>query len=273
MKKILITGNSGYIGSHLTKMLQPYYEIYGIDINEPKILPTNQQMCDIRSIILGSDMVFDAVIHLAALVKINEGETNPIDYYTTNIDGTLKVLKHFQFKNFIFASTGSAEHLNSVYSVSKKAAEDCVREYLKSKSVPYTIFRFYNVIGTDGFNPTNPDGLMYNLMKSKYTGKFMIFGNDYNTTDGTCLRDYVHVNEICAAIQTAINIPANGLENLGHGVGYSVKQIVDLFSSVNDVKLDVTYTNRRAGDLEKSVLDKPSPYMIPMYSIEQLLKI
>ena len=273
MKKILITGNSGYIGSHLTKMLQPYYEIYGLDIEEPKVPTFNQRISDIRNNVLGTDIVFDAVIHLAALVKINEGESNPIDYYTTNIDGTLKVLKKFQFKTFIFASTGAAEYCNSVYSISKKAAEACVTEYCKLKNIPYTIFRFYNVIGADGFDPTNPDGLMYNLIKAKDTGKFTIFGNDYNTLDGTCIRDYVHVNEICDAIQTSIDLPANGLENLGHGIGYSVRQIVDLFSSVNDVTIDVAYGDRRAGELEKSVLDKPSTYMKNMYTIKELLKI
>ena len=273
MKKLLITGNSGYIGSHLTKMLEPHYEIYGIDLEEPKTSVDNQQICDIRNLNIGSNIVFDAVIHLAALVKINKGESNPIEYYTTNITGTLNVLKNFQFKTFIFASTGAAEYCNSVYSISKKAAEDCVKEYCQSKDIPYTIFRFYNVIGTAGFNPTNPDGLMYNLIKSKNTGKFKIFGNDYNTIDGTCIRDYVHVNEICDAIQTSIDLPANDLENLGHGVGYSVKQIVDLFSSVNDVTINIIYGNRRAGDLEKSVLDKPSAYMKNMYTIEELLKI
>jgi len=273
MKKILITGNSGYIGSHLSKLLHPSYELYGLDLNSPQAPVSNHFIDDLRTIPERISIEFDSVIHLAALVKVNESEQTPIQYYDTNINGTLNILKNIRCKNFVFASTGSAEFCGSPYAVSKRAAEDCVREFCKSNHIHYTIFRFYNVMGTDGFGPTNPDGLMHNLIKSKDTGEFTIFGNDYNTPDGTCIRDYVHVNEICDAIQTAIEHPANHLENLGHGVGYSVKQIVDLFSSVNDVKINVTYRNRRAGDLEKSVLDNPSTYMKNMYTIEELLKL
>lgn len=66
------------------------------------------------------------------------------------------------------------------------------------------MFRFYNVTGAEGFPPTNPEGLMLNLMKIKETGKFTIFGSDYNTKDGTCVREYVHVMDICRALETAI---------------------------------------------------------------------
>ena len=272
MKKVLITGNSGYIGSHLTKLLSKNYHVYGLDENKntvPVVEHFLEDVCNIKPI----NIEFDTVIHLAALVNVNESERNPIDYYHVNLNGTLKVLHHTKFKNFIFASTGAAENCHSPYGISKRAAEDCVRQFFKEIDITYTIFRFYNVIGADGFAPTNPDGLMHNLIKAKNTGKFTIFGNDYNTADGTCIRDYVHVNEVCDAIQTAINRPANNLENLGHGVGYSVQQIVDLFSSVNDVTIDVAYGDRRSGDLEKSVLDKPSTYMKNMYTIKELLKI
>ena len=178
MKKVLITGNSGYIGSHLTKLLSKNYHVYGLDENKntvPVVEHFLEDVCNIKPI----NIEFDTVIHLAALVNVNESERNPIDYYHVNLNGTLKVLHHTKFKNFIFASTGAAENCHSPYGVSKRAAEDCVRQFFKEIDITYTIFRFYNVIGADGFAPTNPDGLMHNLIKAKNTGKFTIFGNDY----------------------------------------------------------------------------------------------
>lgn len=272
MKRVLITGNSGYIGSHLTKLLSTEYQVYGLDQNEcivPVLLHYKADICNMTD--FGID--FDAVVHLAALVNVNESEHEPINYYHTNVNGTLKVLEHTKFKNFIFASTGAAEQCYSPYGVSKRAAEDCVRQYCEDNDVGHTIFRFYNVIGTDGFGPTNRDGLMFNLIKAKETGDFTIFGKDYNTPDGTCVRDYVHVMEICDAIRTAIERPSNNIECLGHGVGYTVREIVHLFEKVNDVILNVKYAKRRRGDLEYSVLENVSPYMKNLYSIEQLLKV
>lgn len=146
-------------------------------------------------------------------------------------------------------------------------------QYCQEESIPYTIFRFYNVIGSDGIAPTNPDGLMLNLIRAPKTGKFTIFGNDYNTADGTAVRDYVHVNEICQALIKAIEHPANCTENLGHGHGSSVLEMVELFKQVNDVDFDVSFGPRRSGDLERSVLDEPSDYLPTLYSIEDLLKI
>ncbi len=110
-------------------------------------------------------------------------------------------------------------------------AEDVVREYCTNhRPTPYTIFRFYNVIGSEGFAPTNPDGLMYNLIMAMQSKEFTVFGNDYDVSpDGTCIRDYVHVNEICDSLKQAIEKPSNQIECLGHGVGYTVREIVSLF--------------------------------------------
>lgn len=274
MKKVLITGNSGYIGSHLSKLLSSEYQVYGLDQNEcivPVLLHYKGDICGNSLADLGRD--FDTVIHLAALVNVNESEHEPINYYYTNVIGTLKVLQHITFKNFIFASTGAAEQCYSPYGVSKRAGEDCVRQYCEERDIGHTIFRFYNVIGTDGFGPTNHDGLMFNLIKAKETGEFTIFGKDYDTPDGTCVRDYVHVMEICDAIRTAIEQPSNQIECLGHGVGYSVREIVHLFEQVNGVTIDIKYAKRRRGDLAHSVLENVSSYMKNLYSIEQLLKV
>lgn len=271
MKKILITGSSGYIGSHLCKMLTDKYEIHGIDIVAPKIPISKFHNIDIRHL-PKITQPYDCVIHLAALVNVGKSEVNPISYYETNVVGTLNVLRNITTNNFIFASTGAAEGLGSNYGISKRAAENCIREYYADNQ-PYTIFRFYNVIGCDGIDPTNPDGLFYNLIRASKTGKLTIFGRDYNTHDGTCIRDYVHVNEICNSLTKAIESPSNTIENLGHGVGTSVKEIAQLFQKVNNVKFEISYGPKRQGDLMVSVLKNPSKYMEKLYSLEELLKI
>jgi len=273
MKKILITGNSGYIGSHLTKMLKDEYQVYGLDKVEPQESPDTFYHCDINRQFNLEDE-FDCVIHLAALVNVGESEQKPIQYYITNLNGTMNVLNKIKTKNFIFASTGAAQDCESAYGISKRAAEDVVREYCTThRSTPYTIFRFYNVIGSEGFAPTNPDGLMYNLIMAMQSKEFTVFGNDYNTRDGTCVRDYVHVNEICDALKQAIEKPSNQIECLGHGVGRTVNEIVDMFKKVNDVDLVVKVGPRRKGDIESSVLENVSPYMRNLYSMGELLKV
>ena len=278
MKKILITGNSGYIGSHLTQMLQKdsRYEIYGLDKNSPLIEIQKHFYENIRHDFqrwVASDIEFDCVIHMAAEVAVGRSVHNPILYYQTNTIGTLNVLEKLRYKNFVFASTGSASGMNSPYSISKKAAEEIVEQYCREKSIPFTTFRFYNVVGTDGIPPTNPDGLMWNLIKAKETGKFNLFGNDYNTEDGTCVRDYTHVNEICHGLIQGIEGPTNQIENLGHGVGSTVLQMIDLFKKVNDCNFEVVNVGRRAGDLERTVLPTPSKYMKHLYTMEDLMKI
>jgi UDP-glucose 4-epimerase len=115
---------------------------------------------------------------------------------------------------------------------------------------------------------------MYNLMKARETGEFTVFGDDYEeSTDGTCVRDYVHVNEICDALKQAIEQPSNQIESLGHGVGYTVNEIVSLFQKVNDVDFEVTYGPKRKGDIPSSVLEDVSPYMKNLYTMEELLKV
>lgn len=281
MKKVLVTGCSGYIGSHLCKLLEPDYEVHGLDIKEPKHPVKKFYELDINRPI-SIDEEYDAVIHLAALVNVGESERIPIQYYITNVNGTMNVINKIKTNNFIFASTGSAELCVNPYGVSKRAAEDVVTEfYTKHRPTPHTIFRFYNVIGTSGYPPTNPDGLMYNLMMSAETRKFTLLGDDYDTPDGSCLRDYVHVDEICDALRTAIEQPSNKIESLGHGVGYSVKEMFNIFLKVNENYLNgennepvtMTVGPRRKGDAPVSVLKDVSPYMKNLYSIDDLLKI
>jgi len=272
MKTLLITGNSGYIGSHLCQRLRDQYRIIGLDINKPQCEIHDHITADIRSI-KKFPYEIDTVIHLAALVKVNESVQYPLNYYSTNLNGTTNVMNRIKFENFILASTGSAEYCNNPYGVSKRAAEDCVRQFSLENKINWTTFRFYNVIGSMGFAPTNPDGLFYNLIRAGQRGQFQLFGGDYNTRDGSAERDYVHVDEICAAIETAIKQPANGLENLGHGQGHTVLEMIDIFKKVNDIDFDVMISPRRSGDLERSVLDDPSEYLVHQFDIQDLLRV
>ena len=273
MKKVLITGSSGYIGSHLCQIMAGQYEIYGLDTVDPVVPVHDFYPIDI----VGNFHIpqqFDAVIHLAAQVRVGEGESCPIRYYSTNIQGTLNVLNRVTTDNFILASTGVASNPQNVYGISKRAAEQVTAEFCKiHQPKNHTIFRFYNVLGSECRAPTNPDGLMYNLVRAQETGVFNLYGDDYNTPDGTCIRDYVHVNEICQSLITAIEQPSGSIENLGHGHGYSVKQIIEIFKTVNDCYFEINVLPRRAGDLEVSVLNNPSPYMKKMYDITNLLKV
>jgi UDP-glucose 4-epimerase len=275
MKKILITGNSGYIGSHLSQILvnNKNLEVHGLDKNNSLIHLTKFYS---QNIVVDTNWgitdEYDCVIHMAAEVAVGRSVLTPTLYYQTNTIGTLNVLKKIKTKNFIFASTGSAAGMNSPYSISKKAAEEIVDQYCRENNIPYTTFRFYNVVGSDGILPTNPDGLMWNLINAKTTGKFNLFGNDYNTKDGSCVRDYTHVNEICHAVIQGIDGPTNQIENLGHGIGTTVKEMIEIFKSVNNCDFETIICPRRAGDLEASVLPNPSKYMKHLYSIEDLLR-
>ena len=276
--KILITGNSGYIGSHLTKLLSKRkdVELYGLDRNVPQIQVKEHSRNNIAMpgyFLWNTDFEFDCVIHLAAEVAVGRSVKNPTAYYKTNILGTLRILQELKYKRFVHASTGSAGPMNNPYGISKRASEQIVEQYCKEHVIPFTTFRFYNVTGSDGINPTNPDGLMWNLMNAQKTGVFNLFGDDYNTLDGSAVRDYTHVNEICRALEQAIDRSTNQIENLGHGVGTTVKQMINLYKKVNNCEFDVCIYPRREGDLESSVLDTPSPFMQQLYTKEDLLKV
>tara|TARA_R110000824_G_scaffold278755_3_gene467032 strand:- start:4025 stop:4864 length:840 start_codon:yes stop_codon:yes gene_type:complete len=277
MHNILLTGSSGYIGSHLLKKMGNRFltDVCGLDKQNPeKVHPDKFYYADIRNEKgLKYRGGFECVIHLAAETRVGQSVIDPILYYETNVLGTLNILKNIKTKHFIFASTGAVEGLASPYGLSKKAAEEIIIEYCTKNNINYTIFRFYNVIGSDDIPVKNPDGLFYNLLRSKDTGVFTIFGNDYDTEDGTCIRDYVHVNDICESIISAIEKPANEIENLGHGRGTSVLDMFNTFNRVNNLNISLRYGPRRDGDIVVSVLKNKSSYIKNNYSIEDLLKI
>ena len=161
------------------------------------------------------------------------------------------------------------------YAYSKRVSEDIVADISKKRGANYTTFRFFNVTGSDGFPPSNPDGLLFNLIQATKHGKFHLYGNNYDTKDGTCVRDYIHVNEVCEAIIEAIELPANKIENLGSGIGYTVKEIIDTFKRVNNVDFEVITEPRRPGDLERlvSLPSKASNYYTQSYTLDELMKV
>lgn len=274
--KILITGNSGYIGSHLSKRLlsNKTLELHGLDKDQQQIKLHYFYEHDITTTgNWGFEEEFDCVIHLAAEVAVGRSVKNPTKYYVTNTIGTLNVLRNIRTKRFVHASTGSAGPMNNPYGISKRGAEDIVKQWCQEKDIPFTIFRFFNVTGCDGFNPTNPDGLMWNLMAAERTGVFNLFGDDYNTEDGSAVRDYTHVNEICLAVEQGMFVSTNRIENLGHGVGTTVKQMVALYQQINNCSFETVVCPRREGDLERSVLDNPSSFMQKLYTMEDLLYV
>jgi UDP-glucose 4-epimerase len=276
MSKILITGNSGYIGSHLSQILKKHsnVELHGLDIQDPIVeLDKFYHQNITADTVWDINEEYDCVVHLAAEVAVGRSVLNPTLYYQTNTIGTLNVLKKIKTKRLVIASTGAAAGLGSPYGISKRAMEDIVFQFCREHNIPFTIFRFYNVTGSDGIEPTNPDGLFASLIAATKTGKFTIFGDDYNTSDGTCVRDYTHVNEICHAVIQGISESTNQIENLGHGVGTTVKEMVEMFKEVNNCNFEVTVGPRREGDLEKSVLSNPSKFMKKLYNISELLKL
>ena len=216
---------------------------------------------------------FDTIVHLAANVQVGMGQKAMMDYYRTNVVGTMNMLERVDYKNFIFASTCQA-HENNVYGSTKRIAEQIVRQYCELNNKNYTIFRFGNVVGGD--NLTNTDGLMYNLIQAKDTGVFKLYG------DGTQERDYVHVHEVCHAIMKAIDSPSCVVgaetqpffEYLGHGRKYTVNDCIQAFKLVNDCTFGIFKHPKREGDPQTVHIAEVSSYMPQkIYSLEGMMKV
>jgi UDP-glucose 4-epimerase len=301
IKKIVITGGFGFIGARFVRHFQSK-NIEVVVMEHPlSKKPENFPDCEIvRGDITERDFIdsvkvegVDAILHLAAQSSGPRSFAIPETDIKINILGTLNTIDWCLANNinrFLFASSfviygdhPDRESLDektyylpkSVYATSKLAAENLVREFCGLNDKKSTIFRFYKVVGSSGYEPTNVDGLMYNLMKARQTGEFNLFGTDYDTPDGTCVRDYVHILEVCEAIRNAIEQPISGrdLENLGSGIGYTVKQMIETFKRVNECDFEVNYLPRREGDLAKSVLNGVSPYMRVKYTIDEMMKV
>jgi UDP-glucose 4-epimerase len=279
MKKILVFGGAGYIGSHTVKYLNENgYEpivadnlIYGhIEAIPEGVAFEKVDLSDkIGLAELFKKYKFSAVIHFAAFAYVGESVKNPSKYYYNNVVGTLNLLEamlNADVKNIVFSSTcatyGEPEYTpideNHIqkpinpYGQSKLMVEKIFSDYANAYNLHWIALRYFNAAGASGnigesHNPeTHLIPLVFRAIRSG--NPINVFGTDYDTPDGTCLRDYIHVDDLAKAHCVALEKDFCGAINLGTGVGTSVKQIISIAEEISGKKCPVNYTERRIGD-------------------------
>lgn len=284
MKTILVTGSKGFIASHAVRLLEEKgYNVIGFDLlHNSGINETNSKGTfyegDIRDDVL-LDTIFmenkvDLVMHFAGLISVPESVEKPDFYMDVNHNGTkllIEAMKRNEVNKIIFSSTAATygnpkrvpileddEQLPiNPYGQSKLNAE---KEIIES-GVQYSIFRYFNVAGSIGnglgYFPKQPASHLIPLINNVAnddSSTFKIFGNDYNTEDGTCIRDYVHVQDLVNAHVMAAErmleddtLPS-GAYNISSGKGYSVKEVYEAACKVHGKEIPVECFERRAGD-------------------------
>jgi UDP-glucose 4-epimerase len=279
-KRVLVTGAHGYIGSHVARLAhESGYIVDGLDIsssdNNVRPYCDNLFYADIVNMgaYPGQDIEYDAVIHCAGLISVNESMDNPSRYYEVNTSGTLSIINKIKHKHFIFASTGGAFDPISPYAKSKILAETIIKDVCKD----YTIFRFFNVAGNNGeFRQICTPSHIMHMAALAATGerdKMTIFGNDYDTKDGTCVRDYVHVVDLASAIIASIDNPANTeYECVGSGSGYSNLEVTNTMKQASEIDFTVEFGKRRAGDPGKLIVETMSKYVNIQHTLYEMCK-
>ncbi|MBP6872140.1 MAG: UDP-glucose 4-epimerase GalE [Bacteroidales bacterium] len=300
--KILVTGGTGYIGSHTVVELQLLgHEAVIIDnlsnssagvvnrigkiTGEKPTLYTVDLTDEAKTEkVFRENFNFDAVIHFAALKSVGESVQSPLKYYRNNVISTLNLLKmmtKYEIGRIVFSSSctvyGQPDSLpvteqtplkkaESPYGNTKKVMEDIIFDVTKAKDIHAIALRYFNPIGAHesaliGEAPSDiPDNLVPYITQTA-TGKrpyLRVFGNDYNTPDGTPVRDYLHVTDLAKAHLAALNRMNEGkmkekfeVFNLGTGKGYSVMDIISSFEKVAEMKLNYKVVARRPGDVEQ----------------------
>ncbi len=293
---ILVTGGTGYIGSHTSiELLKRGEEIVVLDnLSNSKI-----EMCDSIKKLSGKDFKFykvdlldkenvekifkenkiDEVIHFAGLKAVGESCEKPIEYYHNNITGTLNlidVMRKYDCKKIVFSSSATVYgdpatvpikedfplSTTNPYGSTKLMIEQILTDVYKSdNSWTVILLRYFNPIGAheSGEIGENPNGIPNNLMpyiNYVAAGKLdhlNVFGNDYDTHDGTGVRDYIHVVDLAIghlkALDKARKITGVEVYNLGTGIGYSVLDIVKAFEKANNIEIKYEITVRRPGDI------------------------
>jgi UDP-glucose 4-epimerase len=282
---VLVTGGAGYIGSHACKALsRAGFTPVAFDnlstgwAEAVKYGPLFQgDLMDRASL----DAAFAqyqpiAVLHFAALSLVGESMTNPGKYWRTNVNGSLNLIEAAvaaRVRNFVFSSTcatyGDMDGVTldedtpqlpiNAYGGSKRAIEEILRDFGKSAGLNHVIFRYFNVAGADPEGEIGeqhiPETHLIPLMLDAIDGKcpaLTVYGSDYNTPDGTCIRDYVHVSDLVDAHVLGLNWLLQGKGDrvfcLGSGEGFSVREVIEASRVVTNREVPLIEGTRRPGD-------------------------
>ncbi|MEW6002268.1 MAG: UDP-glucose 4-epimerase GalE [Nitrospirota bacterium] len=290
--KILVTGGAGYIGSHVVKALgEKGYRIAVYDN-----LSTGHEWAVLYGELIRGDLADksflekvikefepDAVMHFAAFIEVEDSVREPLRYYRNNTVNTLNLLEVMfenRVKNFIFSSTAAVygvpekipvdetAPLDPVnpYGSSKAAVEQILKALVHAEDFNYVSLRYFNVAGAD---PGGRIGQAYKesthlITRALKTAKgefdrLSIFGTDYPTPDGTCIRDYIHVSDLAVAhilaMEYLFSNRGSRMYNCGYGHGYSVKEVVHMVKKVTGIDFKTVDTERRPGDPPVLVAD------------------
>jgi len=317
--KILVTGGTGYIGSHAcVELLNAGYEIVAIDNfsnSKPEVVQKIKEITKKEFIFYEGDVCdkdilnkifkenkIDAVIHFAGFKAVGESVQKPLKYYRNNLDSTLSLLEvmtEFNCKKIVFSSSATvygqpkslpikedfALSTTNPYGSTKLMIEDILRDlYISDNTWSIALLRYFNPIGAheSGLIGENPNDIPNNLMP--YIVKVAIgqlevlsvFGNDYDTPDGTGVRDYIHVVDLAKGHVKAIEkvLKDSGVDayNLGTGKGYSVLELVNTFMEVNDVKVKYQIVDRRPGDIAACYADAMKAKLVLNWQAEKDIK-
>jgi len=289
VKNILITGGAGYIGSHITEILLKQKKkivlIDNLSTGYKKLINKKakffkleiQNTKKINEIIIKNKI--DSVIHLAASLVIGLGEKYPNKYYKNNVLGTQKILiacKGTKVSNFIFSSTAavykdglykvsenSKLKPKSVYGKTKLKAEKIIKNFCSKEKINYGILRYFNIAGA---SPTGKIGLINksdhlfkNFSREIFKKKpfLKIYGTNYDTIDGTCIRDFIHVSDIAEIhfkiLERISKLKKSIILNCGYSKGTSVLEVAKEFERQSLKKIDILKLPRRKGDLGKII--------------------
>jgi UDP-glucose 4-epimerase len=283
--KILITGGAGYIGSHVVKALgEEDHELLIYDNlstgHDWAVLCGRLVKGDLADTTLLNDTLAafrpDAVIHFAASIQVEESVREPLKYYRNNVVNTVNLLEamiRHGIRNFLYSSTAAvygipekipvdeAAPLNPInpYGASKVMVERILRDMSHAYDFRYIALRYFNVAGADpegsiGQAYQESTHLITRALKTakKEFPKLLLYGADYPTPDGTCIRDYIHVNDLASAHIRALSYLMDGkgpnVMNCGYGHGFSVREVIQVARRVTGVDFQVEETDRRPGD-------------------------
>lgn len=283
--KILVTGGAGYIGSHTVRALckagHTPIVLDNLSRGHVESLPAGVEFIemDIADPTLSQvlqDKGVEGIMHFAAHSQVGESMVNPSIYYENNVVGSYRLIESARkagVKYFVFSSTAAVygepkevpivetSELNptNVYGRTKLMIEQMLRDYSSIYGLRYVALRYFNAAGADSSGEIGedhtPETHLIPLILDAALGKrdaITIFGTDYDTEDGTCVRDYIHVNDLASAHILSMEYLRDGGEsnvfNLGSGSGFSVQSIVDTTKAVTGIDFKVLYGERRAGD-------------------------